>query len=127
MTDCEIAIDEFELQWARDIVGMQGNDFILRFKCGEIRQISFDEAKKNWPKLLKGFCTKNPGFGICFAGSEQINAPKNKNAKKKARAMSVTSSDDSTSNDENSSGLNKSHTNQSMIPSNFGTSGEQHT
>lgn len=68
---------------------MQQNDFLLRFKCGEIRQISLDEAKTKWPKLLKAFCTKNPGFGIFFAGSEEINAPKNKPAKRTTRSKSV--------------------------------------
>lgn len=37
---------------------MSGNEFNLRFKCGEIRKVSFAEAKFKWPCLLIAFCQK---------------------------------------------------------------------
>lgn len=37
---------------------MLGNEFKLRFKCGEIRLVSFAEAKSKWPCLLIAFCQK---------------------------------------------------------------------
>lgn len=60
LTNCQAAIDEFELKWARDIVGMNGSDFCVRFKCGEIRQVTEAEARTKWPVLLNVFLKKNP-------------------------------------------------------------------
>lgn len=55
LIDCQSAIDEFESKWAREIVGMDGNKFVMRFKCGEDRAISYSEAKIKWSSLLIAF------------------------------------------------------------------------
>lgn len=49
---CTSDIEEFESKWADCIIGMNGHNFRLRFKCGEIREITFSEAKMKWPNLL---------------------------------------------------------------------------
>lgn len=51
-------MDEFELKWACGIVGMNGQNFQLKFKCGEKREINFSEARMKWPNLLISFCQK---------------------------------------------------------------------
>lgn len=58
LTNCPDALEDFEKKWAKDIIGMVGNEFKLRFKCGEIRKVSFAEAKSKWPCLLISFCQK---------------------------------------------------------------------
>lgn len=53
-----MAFKDFELKWAREIIGIDGDKFLLQFKCGEVRGISFLEAKSNWPNLMITFCQK---------------------------------------------------------------------
>lgn len=79
MTNCQSALDQFELKWARDIVGMNGidgTDVFLRFKCGEVRLITVEEAKLKWPTLLKTFYKKNPGFGAVLTDNEKSEPSK---------------------------------------------------
>lgn len=37
---------------------MDGNKFLLEFKCGEIRSVTFSEMRLKWPDLLITFCQK---------------------------------------------------------------------
>lgn len=37
---------------------MNGTQFKLRFKCGEVREVTFSEAKSKWTDILIVFCQK---------------------------------------------------------------------
>lgn len=101
LTKCQNELDNFELKWARDIVGMTGTDVLLRFKCGEVRQITVTEAKSKWPNLVNSFCKKNPGFSVFFKNNVNDTSATNKKTNRRKNQNAVTSDEDSKSGKQN--------------------------
>lgn len=78
---------------------MKDLDFLLRFKCGEVRQINAAEAKLKWPKLLASFCKKNPGFGLVFTNNTDTqDKPAPNKLRFRRKSMFATMSSDKTDN-----------------------------
>lgn len=67
MNDCTRMIEEFEVKWAREVIGariVDGNLFYqLLFKSKDTREISAIEAREKWPELLTTFLEKRMIWG----------------------------------------------------------------
>lgn len=70
LTHCEEALREFEIHWAKEIVGVKNNicgngeninqiQYLLKFRSHDTREIQSDDAKLKWPKLTIAFLEKS--------------------------------------------------------------------